>query len=90
MWTNNASYKLTTLADHLNIIWNVALVTFFYRGYDICYLKYDLCYLEYTLCYTLSSLAYTLLPCLHCCRYPEVEQPPIIIASPMWRIRDIL
>ena len=42
------------------ISWNVALVTFFYRGYDIFYLKYALCYIGYTL----SLLVYTVVLCI--------------------------
>ena len=46
---------MTPLTDHLIIIWNVALVTFFYRGYDIFYLQYALCHIGYTMLHWLHS-----------------------------------
>ena len=48
---------MTTWAADLNIIWNAALVTFVYRGFDICYPEYALCYIDYALCYVGYTLS---------------------------------
>ena len=36
----NASDKITTVPDQLTVIWKVVLVTFIYRGNDLCYIDY--------------------------------------------------
>ena len=39
-WDKNASDKITTVPNQLTVTWKFVLVTFIYRGNDLCYIDY--------------------------------------------------